>query len=115
MVLCSDFLTAWQQLRGGQINCQQALQLLRDEQGMLTLSLLDDEVCQRFFQLFPEGQELPPVVPLLLWRNCYYLGSPVALTPDLVQSICDRTLTQDRKSTRLNSSHPSRSRMPSSA
>ena len=94
MVLCSDFLTAWQQLRGGQINCQQALQLLRDEQGMLTLSLLDDEVCQRFFQLFPEGQELPPVVPLLLWRNCYYLGSPVALTPDLVQSICDRTLTQ---------------------
>ena len=38
MVLCSDFLTAWQQLRIGQINCQQALQLLHDEQGMLTLS-----------------------------------------------------------------------------
>lgn len=94
MYLDSDFLTAWQQLRSGQVDCQQALQLLRNEQGVLNLTLLDDEVCQRFFQLFPEGQELPPVVPLLLWRNCYYLGSPVALTPDLVQQICDRTLTQ---------------------
>lgn len=94
MYLESDFLTAWQQLRSGQIDCQKALQLLRNEQGTLSLSLLDDEVCQRFFQLFSCGQELPPVVPLLLWRNCYYLGSPVALTPDLIQQICDRTLTQ---------------------
>ncbi|NEQ52517.1 MAG: type II/IV secretion system protein [Leptolyngbya sp. SIO3F4] len=94
MYLDSDFLTAWQQLRNGQIDCSQALQLLRNEQGTLNLSLLDDEVCQRFFQLFSGVEELPPVVPLLLWRNCYYLGSPVALTPDLVQQICDRTFTQ---------------------
>lgn len=94
MYLDSNFLTAWQQLRNGQIDCQQALQLLRDDQGTLNLSLLDDEVCQRFFQLFSCTEELPPVVPLLLWRNCYYLGSPVTLTPDLVQRICDRTFTQ---------------------
>ncbi|EKU98975.1 type II secretory pathway, ATPase PulE/Tfp pilus assembly pathway, ATPase PilB [Leptolyngbya sp. PCC 7375] len=94
MVLDSDLLTAWQQLRNGQIDCQRALQLLRDDQGTLNLTLLDDEVCQRFFQLFPDAQQLPLVVPLLLWRNCYYLGSPVALTPEVEQQICDRTLTQ---------------------
>ncbi|MEM9806163.1 MAG: GspE/PulE family protein [Cyanobacteria bacterium P01_D01_bin.56] len=94
MYLESDFLTAWQQLRSGQIDCPKALQLLRNEQGTLSLPLLDDEVSQRFFQLFSCEKELPPVVPLLLWRNCYYLGSPVALTPDLIQQICDRTLTQ---------------------
>ncbi len=94
MYLESDFSTAWQQLRNAQIDCQQALQLLRDEEGTLNLSLLDSEVSQRFFQLFPDEQDLPPVVPLLLWQSCYYLGSPVTLTPNLVQQIRDRTLTQ---------------------
>jgi general secretion pathway protein E len=94
MQIDAYFLTAWQQLRNGQIDCQQALQLLRNDQGILDLSLLDDEVSRRFFQLFPESQSLPPVIPLLLWQNCYYLGSPVQLTPEAVQQICDRTFTQ---------------------
>ncbi|MEL7504425.1 MAG: GspE/PulE family protein [Cyanobacteria bacterium J06554_6] len=87
-------LTAWQRLRNGQIDCLQALQLVRSDQGVLNLSLLDDEVCQRFFQLFTHPQSLPPVVPLLLWQNCYYLGSPAQLSTQALRELCDRTLTQ---------------------
>ena len=34
---------------------------------------------------------------------------------DVVKTLSERDQERDRKSTRLNSSHPSRSRMPSSA
>ena len=94
MALDTTFLTAWQQLRQGDITCQGALQLLTNEHNVLDSSLLDDEVSQRFFQLFPQPQSLPPLVPLLLWQNCYYLGSPLTLSADEVQSISDRTLTR---------------------
>jgi general secretion pathway protein E/type IV pilus assembly protein PilB len=36
---------------------------------------------------------LPPVIPLLLWRNCYYLGSPVAPSSEDIKKLSDRTLT----------------------
>ena len=39
----------------------------------------------------------------------------VVLGPQNPQGVCDRIKQEDRKSTRLNSSHPSISRMPSSA
>ncbi|MGM3307945.1 GspE/PulE family protein [Anabaena sp. WFMT] len=84
----------WQQLKKGEIDCQQAIGLLLNEAGKLNLELLDIEVSYRFFKLFPNPQELPPVVPLILWRNCYYLGSPVTLIPDIVKKLCDRTFTE---------------------
>jgi len=34
------------------------------------------------------------VVPLLLWRNCYYLGSPVQLSQENIDRFSDRTLTE---------------------
>ncbi|MBD2664885.1 type II secretory pathway, ATPase PulE/Tfp pilus assembly pathway, ATPase PilB [Richelia sinica FACHB-800] len=83
----------WQQLKKGEIDCEQALSLLLDETGQLNLSFLDTEVSSRFFRLFPTPQELPPVIPLLLWRNCYYLGSPVALVETDIKKLSDRTLT----------------------
>ena len=45
------------------------------------------------------------------------LGDIVVMAPDSPRSGsgCALTVTQDRKSTRLNSSHPPESRMPSSA
>jgi general secretion pathway protein E/type IV pilus assembly protein PilB len=36
---------------------------------------------------------LPPVIPLLLWRNCYYLGSPVTVSDVDIKKLSDRTLT----------------------
>lgn len=82
----------WQRLRRRELTCDQALALLVDAQGTLDLNALDPEVSLRFFRLLPPA-EGPPVVPLLLWQNCYYLGSPVALTPEAVRQISDRTLS----------------------
>ncbi|MDJ0705100.1 MAG: GspE/PulE family protein [Leptolyngbyaceae cyanobacterium MO_188.B28] len=92
MQITSPLQSTWQQLKRGQITCEQALKLLKDAQGRLNTELLDQEVCTRFFQAF-RGQNLPPVVPLLLWRNCYYLGSPIILSEDTLQKLRDRTLT----------------------
>ncbi|MBD2260554.1 GspE/PulE family protein [Pseudanabaena sp. FACHB-2040] len=88
-------ISAWRQLKRGEITCEGALKLLCNEQGSLNLALLDEEVCSRFFQLF-SGQALPPVIPLLLWQNCFYLGSPMAVSEEVVQQLCDRSLSDIR-------------------
>ncbi|MBD2086548.1 GspE/PulE family protein [Trichocoleus sp. ST-U3] len=85
--------SAWQRLKNREINCEEALKLLVDEQGTLHLALLDREVSYRFFREFPDRKFLPPVVPLLLWRNCYYLGSPMALSLEAIRELSDRTFT----------------------
>ncbi|HLP87499.1 MAG TPA: GspE/PulE family protein [Nostocaceae cyanobacterium] len=94
MQLFDSPLNPWQELKKGIIDCQQALTLLIDETGKINLEFLDSEVSVRFFKLFPNPQELPPVIPLLLWRNCYYLGSPVVLTPEEIKKLGDRTSTE---------------------
>jgi type II secretory ATPase GspE/PulE/Tfp pilus assembly ATPase PilB-like protein len=86
--------SAWQQLRNRLITCEKALQLVIDDQGTLDLSLLDREVSNRFFREFPNRNLLPPVVPLLLWQNCFYLGSPVEVSPEQMRMIGDRTFTE---------------------
>lgn len=86
--------SAWQQLKKHEITCQEALQRLVNSQGALSLELLDQEVCDRFFREGSDRKALPPVVPLLLWRNCYYLGSPICLEADMLQKLRDRTFTE---------------------
>lgn len=86
--------SAWQRLRNQEMTCEQALRLLVNDQGTVNLYLLDREVSYRFLRAFPDPSTLPPVVPLLLWRNCFYLGSPVNLTEDEIRGLSDRTLTE---------------------
>ncbi|NJM85054.1 MAG: type II/IV secretion system protein [Leptolyngbyaceae cyanobacterium SL_1_1] len=88
-----QFLSAWKQLKKGKLTCEEAIRQLIYQQGKLDLALLDEEVSQRFFQLFPD-RKLPPVVPLLLWQNCYYLGSPLALDDEDLRKLSDRTQTR---------------------
>lgn len=83
-------LSAWQQLKQQKISCEQALALLVGEQGLVNLDLLDREVSNRFWRKFSDRDLLPPLVPLLLWQNCYYLGSPVILSTQVVQQLGDR-------------------------
>jgi type II secretory ATPase GspE/PulE/Tfp pilus assembly ATPase PilB-like protein len=83
--------TAWQQLRNRQITCDRALSMLVDEEGLIDSTLLDSEVSDRFFREFPHKKLLPPVVPLLLWQNCYYLGSPVKISAADLRLMRDRT------------------------
>ena len=83
--------SAWQQLKDRTLNCDQALKLLLDESGNVNQALLDREVSSRFLRHFPDKSNLPPAIPLLLWRGCYYLGSPVTLTPEAVRELSART------------------------
>ncbi len=84
--------SVWQRLKQGKVTCEQALRLLCTDQGDLNLGLLDKEVERRFFQKFADLTTLPPVVPLLLWRNCYYLGSPTDLDASAIEGL--QTATQ---------------------
>ncbi|MFW6357641.1 MAG: ATPase, T2SS/T4P/T4SS family [Chroococcales cyanobacterium] len=86
-------LSAWAKLRNREISCDQALKLLIDEEGTVNLTLVDPEVSRRFFREFSDRQKSPPIIPLLLWQNCYYLGCPTVLSSDVVQHISDRTFT----------------------
>jgi len=83
--------SAWQRLKRGKLSCEAALMLIRNDQGELDLDQLDPEVDRRFLQKFTDTQSLPPLVPLLLWRNCYYLGSPTPLTPAIAEQLRDTT------------------------
>ena len=87
-------ISAWQKLKAQEINCAQALQLLVDEQGTVNQSLLDRDVSLRFLRHFSDRNSLPPAIPLLLWRGCYYLGSPVNLSPEIISNLGDRTDSQ---------------------
>lgn len=89
----ASVLSAWQQLRNRAITCEQALQSLVDDQGIVNLQLLDREVSFRFFREFPDRNILPPLIPLLLWRNCYYLGSPVEVSVESLKIMSDRTFS----------------------
>jgi type II secretory ATPase GspE/PulE/Tfp pilus assembly ATPase PilB-like protein len=89
-----SMLSVWQRLKKREISCEEALDLLLDRDGNVILEMLDREVCDRFTREFADRQSLPPVIPLLLWRNCFYLGSPVPLSNEQQQEICDRTFTE---------------------
>jgi hypothetical protein len=92
--ISASFPSAWQKLRNHEISCEEALTLLVDEQGTVNRERLDQEVSHRFFRHFPDRKTLPPVIPLLLWRGCYYLGSPVTLSTQTIQDLSDRALTE---------------------
>lgn len=83
--------SAWQRLKNQELNCPQALKLLVDEQGTVNHALLDREVSYRFLRHFSDKSSLPPAIPLLLWRGCYYIGTPVTLLPEAITFLAERT------------------------
>ncbi len=83
--------SAWQRLKNQELTCEQAVKLLVDEEGIVNQALLDKDVSSRFLRHFPDKNSLLPAIPLLLWRGCYYLGSPVALSEEQLQDLKQRT------------------------
>jgi type II secretory ATPase GspE/PulE/Tfp pilus assembly ATPase PilB-like protein len=83
-------LTIWQQLRQQQITCDKALRSLVDEQGKVQIELLDWELNSRFWRNFSDKEQLPPLIPLLLWQNCFYIGSPGKVADGVLQQLADR-------------------------
>ncbi|WP_082065371.1 GspE/PulE family protein [Aliterella atlantica] len=90
----SNISSTWQQLKSQKISCEQALNVLVNGQGAVNLALLDREVSNRFLRHFTDKNSLPPVIPLLLWRGCYYLGSHTNLLPQEVAHLAERTGSQ---------------------
>lgn len=86
-------LSAWKQLVDRQISVEEALELLVDSEGTVEMDFIDLEVNKRFRRQFSNGYCAPPTVPLLLWQNCYYLGSPVQLSQQDIQQISKYTGT----------------------
>ena len=86
MITCST-ISAWNKLRQKEIDCSEALQLLVDEQGNVNHDMLDQEVSCRFWRNFSDKSVIPQVLPLLLWRGCYYLGSPDSMPSEKVAEI----------------------------
>lgn len=86
-----NITSAWQRLKNQEVNCEEALKLLLDAQGVVNQALLDREVSNRFLRHFPDKNALPPAIPLLLWRGCYYIGSPVPLSEEAIRDIKQRT------------------------
>lgn len=84
-------LSTWQRLKKQELTCEEALKLMVDEQGNVNQSLLDKEVSNRFLRHFQDKNSLPPTIPLLLWRGCYYLGSPVEPSSEAIKQLRDRT------------------------
>lgn len=93
MLTCST-ISAWTKLRKQEIDCSEALQLLVDEQGNVNHAMLDQEVSCRFWRHFPDKSAIPPAIPLLLWRGCYYLGSPDSMPSEKVAEIALYTASE---------------------
>jgi len=83
--------SVWQQLKNQKIDCDRALELLVNGTNAVNLSLLDQDLTSRFLRHFPNKQTLPKVIPLLLWRGCYYLGAPGELSQQEIFEISTRT------------------------
>ncbi|MEL6320027.1 MAG: type II/IV secretion system protein, partial [Cyanobacteria bacterium J06626_14] len=79
--------SVWQQLRLCEISCEQAISQLIGSTGKVNLLSLDRDLSLRFLRNFPDPKALPPVVPLLLWQNCYYLGSPHPLSDEHIKGL----------------------------
>lgn len=89
----SSLQLPWVRLQNKQINCAEAIAQLVDPSGSVNFDLLSDEVSNRFFRFFPNHQDLPPVIPLLLWQGCFYVGTPTELDAEAISRLSRRTST----------------------
>ncbi len=87
-------LSMQQKLKQRDISLEAALAQMVSPNGTVQLSLLDSPLTIAFLRKVRDLAALPPIVPLLLWQNCYYLGSPVQIEAELVKELSDRLHTQ---------------------
>ena len=85
-----------EQIQNGKINLEQALANLLDELLILQIDRIDTKLCNRFFRQSSDFLPPVPVVPLLLWQNCYYLGSPNSWSKGKILKLSQRLCTEVR-------------------
>lgn len=94
MQASTNVFSTWQQLKSQKISCEEAINNLVNEQGNVNQALLDREVSNRFLRHFTDKNSLPSVIPLLLWRGCYYVGSHTNLSPSAIAHLAQQTGSQ---------------------
>lgn len=77
------------QLRHREISLEEALQRFQSTTDDWSVSWVDRALCKQFQRKTKNTQGLPPIIPLMLWQNCYYLGAISPLTPFQHQSLSD--------------------------
>ena len=78
------------QLKHRQITPEKALEQLVSPSGQVSLDRLDPDLNRRFDRVLRDFRDSIPVMPLILWQNCYHLGSPVEITPEQQQQLSAR-------------------------
>lgn len=81
-----------QQLKCRAVTLEVALQTLVNETS-LSLELVDEALCVRFLRQMRNCLPSLPLIPLLLWQNCYYLGSPSPVSSEAVVQLRQRLST----------------------
>jgi type II secretory ATPase GspE/PulE/Tfp pilus assembly ATPase PilB-like protein len=74
-----------QQVKTRSLTLDQALKSIVTETGVLNLDLVDAELSTRFLKQLRGFPSL--CIPLLHWQNCYHLGSPRSLEPEILQDL----------------------------
>ena len=72
------------QLKKRKISLDYALEKLINSVESIVIDDLDDDLCNHFFRQSKTIRNSLPIVPLLLWQNCYYLGSPHSWSEDKI-------------------------------
>ena len=72
--------TPWQLLKAGKISCEEAIARLVNSDGSVNMKLLDAEVYDRFFRQARNQTELPHFIPLLFWRQQFFIGAPETIS-----------------------------------
>lgn len=77
------------QLRHREITLEEALQQFQGKTDDWSVEWVDRALCKQFQQKTKNTQGLPPIIPLILWQNCYYLGAISPLTAAQRQDLSD--------------------------
>ena len=77
------------QLRHREITLEEALQQFQGKTDDWAVEWVDRALCKQFQQKTKNTQGLPPIIPLILWQNCYYLGAISPLTAAQRQDLSD--------------------------
>ncbi|MGB3200386.1 MAG: GspE/PulE family protein, partial [Nodosilinea sp.] len=75
------------QLQQRLINLESALKFILGNIDNFCVDWIDLSLCERFFRQSKNAKEFPPVIPLLLWQNCYYIASPSEWSQDTIYAL----------------------------
>jgi hypothetical protein len=77
------------QLRCREISLEEALSQFQSTADNWSVAWVDSALCKQFLRKTRNTPGLPPIIPLILWQNCYYLGAISPLSAEQRLSLGD--------------------------